>query len=98
MYKLIFNRVQRIIPKISQTELIALRSGGTSIDKNIFWGNVNRTNFKTENNSPERDARFYDLESQKLIIYFLKLVVSLFIPIMILTKHILYYLKQECLN
>ena len=64
MYKLIFNRVQRIIPKISQTELIALRSGGTSIDKNIFWGNVNRTSFKTKNNSPKRDSKFYDLESK----------------------------------
>ena len=31
MYKLLFNFVKRKIPKISQTELIALRSGNTSL-------------------------------------------------------------------
>ena len=36
----IFRLTKRIIPKISETELIALRSGTTSIDRDIFRGNV----------------------------------------------------------
>ena len=36
----IFRFTKRIIPKISETELIALRSGTTSIDRDIFRGNV----------------------------------------------------------
>ena len=40
MYRIIFNNVKRLIPKISDTELIAVRSGGTSIDKDIFSGYV----------------------------------------------------------
>lgn len=41
MYKFLFQRVKKIIPKISETEIIALRSGGTSIDKYIFNGKMN---------------------------------------------------------
>jgi acyl-CoA dehydrogenase len=40
MYKFIFNRVKKIIPKISETEIIALKSGGTSIDRELFKGHV----------------------------------------------------------
>jgi acyl-CoA dehydrogenase len=40
MYKLIFNNVKKIIPKISETEIIALKSGGTSIDRYIFEGKM----------------------------------------------------------
>ncbi len=40
MYKFIFNQVKNIIPKISNTELIALRSGTTSLDRQIFKGSV----------------------------------------------------------
>jgi hypothetical protein len=36
MYKYLFKSVKRIIPKISETEIIALKSGGTSIDRNFF--------------------------------------------------------------
>ena len=39
--KRIFNAVKRIIPKISDTELIALKSGTTSLDREIFEGKVN---------------------------------------------------------
>ena len=39
--KLAFKRVKNIIPRISDTELIALRSGTTSIDRDIFKGRVN---------------------------------------------------------
>ena len=35
-----FNFVKKLIPKISDTELIALKSGTTSVDRNIFEGKV----------------------------------------------------------
>jgi acyl-CoA dehydrogenase len=38
--KQVFNQIKRIIPRISDTELIALKSGTTSIDRDIFLGNV----------------------------------------------------------
>jgi len=41
MYRLLFNQVKKIIPRISETELIALRSGGVDIDRDIFCGKVN---------------------------------------------------------
>lgn len=41
MYRHIFSQVKRIIPKISETEIIALKSGGTSIDRYIFEGRMN---------------------------------------------------------
>ena len=40
MYKYLFNRVKSIIPKISETEIIALQSGGVSIDRELFKGFV----------------------------------------------------------
>ena len=50
MYKQAFKIVKRLIPKISDTELIALRSGTTSLDKNIFEGVVNtKSILKTKN-------------------------------------------------
>lgn len=41
MYRNIFTRIKKIIPKVSETEIIALRSGGTGIDREIFQGYVN---------------------------------------------------------
>lgn len=41
MYKYLFNKVKSIIPKISETEIIALKSGGVSIDREIFKGKIN---------------------------------------------------------
>jgi acyl-CoA dehydrogenase len=40
MYHQIFKECKKIIPRISETELIALRSGGTHIDGDIFKGKV----------------------------------------------------------
>ena len=40
MNRLVFNSVKKLIPRISDTELIALRSGTTSIDRHIFQGEV----------------------------------------------------------
>ena len=50
MYRPIFNLVKKIIPKISETELIALRSGTTSLDKEIFQGKVQLPDLKHINN------------------------------------------------
>lgn len=40
MYKFLLNRIKKIIPKVSPTELVALRSGGTHIDYDLFSGFV----------------------------------------------------------
>jgi len=40
VYKRAFNIVKSIIPKISETEIIALKSGGVSIDRELFNGKV----------------------------------------------------------
>lgn len=40
MYKNLFSRVKKLIPKISETEIIALKSGGVSIDREIFQGKI----------------------------------------------------------
>ena len=39
-YRKVFNIVKSIIPKISETEIIALKSGGVSIDRELFNGKV----------------------------------------------------------
>jgi acyl-CoA dehydrogenase len=41
MYRYLFNRIKKIIPKISETEIIALKSGGVSIDRELFKGKIN---------------------------------------------------------
>ncbi len=46
MYSRLFNNVRKIIPKISETELIALKSGGVSIDRDIFSGKINYDKLK----------------------------------------------------
>ncbi len=50
MYKYLFNRVKNIIPKISETEIIALKSGGVSIDREIFKGEINYENLFNNKN------------------------------------------------
>jgi acyl-CoA dehydrogenase len=40
VYRRVFNIVKSIIPKISETEIIALKSGGVSIDRELFNGKV----------------------------------------------------------
>ena len=44
MYQKIFHKIKGILPKISNTEIIALKSGGVSIDREIFQGKVNMKN------------------------------------------------------
>ena len=40
MYKQLFNKCKSLLPRISETELIALKSGTASLDKQIFEGKV----------------------------------------------------------
>ena len=45
MRRYVFNKVKALIPKITPTEMIALRSGTTSIDREIFEGAVKVNKF-----------------------------------------------------
>jgi len=56
--KLLFNNVKKLIPRISATEMIALQSGTTSIDRQLFEGKIKKTSF---NNKP------HDVFDKKLI-------------------------------
>ena len=53
MNKFFYNSVKKIIPKISDTELLALRSGTTSIDRDIFNGKVKYPKYNIHNNKFE---------------------------------------------
>ena len=44
MYKLLFNSVKSILPKVTETEIIALKSGGVSLDREIFRGKIDLKN------------------------------------------------------
>tara|TARA_E500000178_G_scaffold63917_1_gene60957 strand:- start:224 stop:2179 length:1956 start_codon:yes stop_codon:yes gene_type:complete len=46
--KRVFQTVKKLIPKISATEMIALQSGTTSIDRELFEGFVKQKNFNTK--------------------------------------------------
>ena len=54
MYKQLFKIVKKLIPKISDTELIALRSGTTSLDREIFKGVVNTRSVIKSSNTPSK--------------------------------------------
>ena len=56
MLKIAFNQIKKILPRISETELIALRSGTTNLDRQIFQANVTlpkKNEFKTKLNQPD---------------------------------------------
>lgn len=40
MNNIIFNKVKKLIPRVSSTELVALRSGTTSVDRDILQGKL----------------------------------------------------------
>lgn len=56
MYSKLFSYVKSIVPRISQTELIALRSGTTSVDRMIFEGKVNIPKYNLE--LPKEEKQF----------------------------------------
>ena len=53
MNKFIFSKIKQLVPKISSTELIALRSGNTSIDRSILNGDIE---YPTKKNIPNKLA------------------------------------------
>ncbi len=60
MYLRLFTKIKNIIPKISETELIALRSGGVSIDRDIFSGKINYKKLKEK--SYQDDHQYQSLK------------------------------------
>ena len=46
VYNSLFRFVKKLVPKVSSTELIALRSGNTSVDRMIFNGKVDVSKFR----------------------------------------------------
>ena len=57
MYKYAFNTISSILPKISKTELIALRSGTTSIDRDLFKGFVKYPKYKNFESKEEYEFK-----------------------------------------
>ena len=55
MYNYAFKQIKSILPRISKTELIALKSGTTSIDRQIFKGAVTYPKFKDYVSEEERN-------------------------------------------
>ena len=59
-----FNIVKKIIPKISETEIIALKSGGVSIDRELFNGSVDYSKLYkpfTKNHEESMDKKLNNL-------------------------------------
>lgn len=84
MYRFIFNKVKNIVPRISNTELIALRTGNTHLDSQMFDGNVtlpkkisNVNNSKFDKSKIDLllnkygDSTVYPSKDTKDILYFL---------------------------
>ena len=71
MYKYLFNRVKKIIPKISETEILALKSGGVSIDREIFQGRINYKNLLNHTNIHKitSDEKVFIKSTDKLLKY-----------------------------
>ena len=67
MRKLLFNSVKKLVPRISQTELIALRSGNTSLDRQIFQGKVKLPAIKPEVVNPSETYQVFDKKSNTLL-------------------------------
>jgi acyl-CoA dehydrogenase len=61
MYSRLFTQVKKIIPKISETELIALRSGGVSVDRDIFSGKINYNKLKRDTSLVKNDEHEKDM-------------------------------------
>ncbi len=59
-----FNLAKKLLPKISETEMIALRSGTVSFDRNVMSNTVDKFNFKELKNEVRKD--YFDNEVPKL--------------------------------
>jgi len=60
----LFNLSKKLLPKISETEMIALRSGTVSIDRNIMANTIKNFNFKDLKN--ELRSEYFEEEVPKL--------------------------------
>lgn len=65
MYSKLFSYVKSIVPRISQTELIALRSGTTSVDRMIFKGQVSIPKYNLE--LPKEEKRYMESNVNEVI-------------------------------
>ena len=65
MYKLVLSNIKKILPIISNNEIIALKSGTTSIDRDIFNGKVNYPKYK--NFSSNKENNFLNNDVNKLL-------------------------------
>ena len=61
----VFNLTKRLLPRISETEMIALKSGTVSLDRNIMADTVNKFKFNELKNS--FDNEYLDKETKMLI-------------------------------
>ena len=69
MSKFLFSWAKRKIPRISDTEMIALRSGGVSIDRDILMGRVNfpiKREFKQKLSNAKLDSLFQTYDGSVL--------------------------------
>ena len=69
MYRQLFNFVKRKIPKISETEMIALQCGGTFIDRDILKGNINypkKPNLKNKFDKSKLNNILDNFDSKKI--------------------------------
>lgn len=56
MYRKIFNASKKLVPRISETESIALNSGTTSVEKYFFKGKIPKNYIKKSYNYPKLDS------------------------------------------
>ncbi len=68
MYSRLFIKVKKIIPKISETELIALRSGGVSIDRDIFSGIINYDKLKKTTSDVDKSCENNMMDKTRFIL------------------------------
>lgn len=61
---ILFSKVKKILPKISATELVALRAGGASLDTNIMLNSVHKFPFPLKNIKIDHD--YIDNTTKKL--------------------------------
>ena len=61
MYKQLFQKCKQLLPRISETELLALKSGTTSLDRQIFEGKVNYPKKKELSYYFKDDSKINDL-------------------------------------
>ena len=89
MYRLLFNFVKKKIQKISDTEIIALRSGNTSIDRNILLGKKINPTKKSFGVVKTLVKSFTDKPRPKPSIIIAKAIGAIFVTISIIYKFIL---------